>query len=143
MCSKLLPNLQRGNMPRFCILLYANYTLLATQKGGPWPNSPPPLNTPMCFTVQEVHETARLDNGSCFLSEVVTTSRKAVIFLFLILELDPTGTRTQVYLLSGRYSVQLMNNYVHYMKTRNESIDRCLTKHSASLNDRVWVLHMV
>ena len=29
-------------MPQFCILFYANYTTLATQNGGPWPNGPPP-----------------------------------------------------------------------------------------------------
>ena len=33
-CSKLLPNLQRGAMPRFCILFYANHTILANQRGG-------------------------------------------------------------------------------------------------------------
>ena len=30
-----------GSMPQFCILFYANYTILATQRGGPWPNAPP------------------------------------------------------------------------------------------------------
>ena len=40
--SNLMPNLQRGGaMPQFCILFYANYTILATQRGGPWPNAPP------------------------------------------------------------------------------------------------------
>ena len=28
-------------MPQFCILFCANYTILAIQKGGPWPNGPP------------------------------------------------------------------------------------------------------
>ena len=28
-------------MLQFCILFYANYTILATQRGGPWPNTPP------------------------------------------------------------------------------------------------------
>ena len=32
-------------MPQFCILFYANYTILATQRGGPWPNAP--LYTPL------------------------------------------------------------------------------------------------
>ena len=27
-------------MPQFCILFYANYTTLATQKRGSWPNGP-------------------------------------------------------------------------------------------------------
>ena len=27
-----------GAMPQFCILFYANYTILAVQKGGQWPN---------------------------------------------------------------------------------------------------------
>ena len=31
-------------MPRFCILFYANYTILATQREA-WPNAP--LNTPL------------------------------------------------------------------------------------------------
>ena len=35
-------------MPQFCILFYANYTTLATQKGGPWPNGPP-LKTPLAL----------------------------------------------------------------------------------------------
>ena len=42
-CSKLLPNVQRGGgggIPQFCILIYANYTILATQR-GPWPNGLP------------------------------------------------------------------------------------------------------
>ena len=33
-------------MPQFCILFYANYTILATQRGGPWPNGPPPKYAP-------------------------------------------------------------------------------------------------
>ena len=28
-------------MSQFCILFYANYTILATQRGKPWPNGPP------------------------------------------------------------------------------------------------------
>ena len=35
-----------GGMPQFCILFNANYTILATQRGGAWPNGPP-LNTPL------------------------------------------------------------------------------------------------
>ena len=35
-----------GAMPQFCILIYANYTILATQKGGHGPMAPP-LNTPL------------------------------------------------------------------------------------------------
>ena len=37
MWSKLLPYLQRGGgggMPQFCILFYADYTILTTQRGG-------------------------------------------------------------------------------------------------------------
>ena len=33
-------------MPQFCTLFYANYTILATQRGGPWPNAPPPKYAP-------------------------------------------------------------------------------------------------
>ena len=34
-CSKLLPNSQReGGIPQFCILIYANYTIVATQRGA-------------------------------------------------------------------------------------------------------------
>ena len=34
-----------GGMPQFCILFYADYTILATQTGA-WPNGPL-LNTPL------------------------------------------------------------------------------------------------
>ena len=33
-------------MPQFCILFYANYTILATQRRGPWPNGPSPKYAP-------------------------------------------------------------------------------------------------
>ena len=46
MCSKLLSNLQRGGMPQFCILFYAKYTILATQRKVHGPMAPP-LNTPV------------------------------------------------------------------------------------------------
>ena len=39
-------------MPQFCILFYANYTILATQRGRPWPNAPP-LNTPLILVMTE------------------------------------------------------------------------------------------
>ena len=35
-----------GGMSQFCILFYANYTILATQRGGPWPNVPHPKYVP-------------------------------------------------------------------------------------------------
>ena len=36
------PSYKRGATPKLCILFYANYTILATQRGGrPWPNGPP------------------------------------------------------------------------------------------------------
>ena len=43
-------------MPQFCILFYANYTILVTQRGGPWPNDPPlnaevALRTTMFFLI--------------------------------------------------------------------------------------------
>ena len=39
-------------MPQFCILFYANYTILATQRGGHGPV--PPLNTPLgTLTVEQ------------------------------------------------------------------------------------------
>ena len=42
LCSNFLPKLQRrGAMPQFCVLLYANYTILATQRGGPLYHAPP------------------------------------------------------------------------------------------------------
>ena len=42
-CSNLLPKLQKGgDMPQFCILFYANYTILATQRGKDGPMPPPP-----------------------------------------------------------------------------------------------------
>ena len=34
-----------GSIPQFCILFYANYTILATQRGGH--GIMPPLNTPL------------------------------------------------------------------------------------------------
>ena len=39
----LKPSLQvtKGAMPQFCIPFYANYTILATQRRGAWPNAPP------------------------------------------------------------------------------------------------------
>ena len=41
LCSNLLPKLQRGgSMPKFCIVFYANYTILATQRGGHGPMAP-------------------------------------------------------------------------------------------------------
>ena len=50
-CSNLLPNLQRGGgMPQFCILFYANYTILATQRGSHGPMSPPPKHAPASRT---------------------------------------------------------------------------------------------
>ena len=40
-CSKLLPNLQRGAMPQFAY--YSMQIILSwqTKGGGPWPNAPP------------------------------------------------------------------------------------------------------
>ena len=45
LCSNLLPKIQRGGrgMPQFCILVYANYTILAIQSGSHVP-MPLPLN---------------------------------------------------------------------------------------------------
>ena len=40
------PSYKWGAMPQFCILFYADYTILATQKGGPLAPCPP-LNTPL------------------------------------------------------------------------------------------------
>ena len=40
-----------GGMPQFCILFFANYTILATQRGGPWPNALPPQNTPLVLHI--------------------------------------------------------------------------------------------
>ena len=37
-----------GGTPQFCLLFYANYTILATQRGGRWPNAR--LNTPLTKT---------------------------------------------------------------------------------------------
>ena len=33
-------------MPQSCILFYANYTILVTQRGGPWHHGPPPKYAP-------------------------------------------------------------------------------------------------
>ena len=35
------PSYKGGAMLQFCILFYANYTILATQRGEPWHNAPP------------------------------------------------------------------------------------------------------
>ena len=32
-------------MPQYCLLFYANYTILGP-KGGAWPNAPPPKYAP-------------------------------------------------------------------------------------------------
>ena len=51
-CAQTLcPSYKGGRgMPQFCILFYANYTILATQRGGH--GQMPPLNTPLlrCLT---------------------------------------------------------------------------------------------
>ena len=46
-------------MPQFCMLFYAKYTILVTQKGGHGP-MPPPLNTPLLKT--KTLKNARIDN---------------------------------------------------------------------------------
>ena len=48
-CSNHLPNLQGGAaIPQFCIIIYANYTILATQRRGmaqcPSPSKYAPVN---------------------------------------------------------------------------------------------------
>ena len=43
-CSNFLLKLKRGAMPQFCVRFYANYTILAIQRGGH--GTMPPLNTP-------------------------------------------------------------------------------------------------
>ena len=40
-------------MLQFCIPIYANYTILATQKGG-HDTMPPPLNTPLPIGTQKL-----------------------------------------------------------------------------------------
>ena len=45
-----MPNLQRGGAHASILLtLLYIFAILATQRGGPWPNGPPPLNTPLTF----------------------------------------------------------------------------------------------
>ena len=52
-CAQTLcPSYKGGAMPQFCILFYANYTILATQRGGPWPNAPPPKYAPASVSVK-------------------------------------------------------------------------------------------
>ena len=47
LCSNFLPQLQKGGgMPQFCILFYANYTIMATQRGGHCTMAP--LSTLLC-----------------------------------------------------------------------------------------------
>ena len=36
-----------GGMPQFCMLFYADYTIMATQRGAMAQCLPPPLNTPL------------------------------------------------------------------------------------------------
>ena len=43
-----------GTVPQFCIQFYANYTILATQRGGHGP-MPPPLNTPLGIVIICMH----------------------------------------------------------------------------------------
>ena len=40
-----------GGMPQFCIVFFANYTILVTRRGRPWPNAPPPQNTPLVLHI--------------------------------------------------------------------------------------------
>ena len=44
--ESLMPNLQRGGHASILLTLLCNFAILATQRGGPWPNGPP-LNTPL------------------------------------------------------------------------------------------------
>ena len=51
--SNFLPKLQRARaMPQFYMLFYANYTILATQRGGAWHHGSP-LNTTL---PEDTHE---------------------------------------------------------------------------------------
>ena len=41
-CAQTLcPSYKGGDMPQFCILFCANYTILATKRWGAWPKAPP------------------------------------------------------------------------------------------------------
>ena len=46
----LEPRTKGGGMPQFCILFFANYTILATQRGGHGPMLPP-QNTPLVLRI--------------------------------------------------------------------------------------------
>ena len=64
--SNFLRKLQREGrgMPQFCILFHANYTILATQRGGPWHQAP--LNTPLMRSIENLK-----------LQTIQTTTRRA------------------------------------------------------------------
>ena len=47
----LEPRTKRGGMPQFCILFLANYTILATQRGGGHGPMLPPQNTPLVLHI--------------------------------------------------------------------------------------------
>ena len=52
------PSYKGRAMPQFCILFYANYTILATQRGGPCPS----LNTPLTTGINMSLERQRIAN---------------------------------------------------------------------------------
>ena len=65
--ESLMPNLQRGGHASILLTLLCNFAILATQRGGPWPNGPP-LNTPLALpqTLQRLSAILDLSRG-CFL----------------------------------------------------------------------------
>ena len=46
-----MPNLQRGGHASILLTFLCNFAILATQRGGPWPNAPPP-NTPLMAIIR-------------------------------------------------------------------------------------------
>ena len=48
LCNQsVCPTCKGGGMPQFCMLFYAKYTILVTQKGGHGPMPPPPKYAPV------------------------------------------------------------------------------------------------
>ena len=126
LCSNLLPKLQRGGgggMPQFCMLFHANYTILATQRGGPWP----PLNTPLAEACNEFAgpTSASLRPGNTAPFEEMLQRWRAVgntAFDFIGPRFEPQTSRSRdervIARPTGPYSTPTTKNIRFFLKQR-------------------------
>ena len=61
-------------MPQFCILFYANYTILATQEGGHGPMAPPPKYAPESVTSSSQENTRKISKQFLFFGVILVRS---------------------------------------------------------------------